>query len=85
MLWQFTIRLKGVDIMTDDLIESLFAAGCTDGTPTSSNGSSWIGFDREADTLDAAIRSAVADVCRAGCTIERIEIEHEELSQWQTA
>ncbi len=85
MIWQFTIRLKGVDVMTDELIETLFAAGCTDGTPASSNGSAWIGFDRDADTLDAAIRSAVDDVRRAGCDIERVEIEHEELSQWQTA
>jgi hypothetical protein len=85
VIWQFTIRLKGVDVMTDDLIENLFAAGCTDGTPASSNGSAWIGFDRDADTLDAAIRSAVDDVRRAGCTVERVEIEQEELRQWQIA
>lgn len=84
MIWHFTIRLKGVDVMTDELIDALFVAGCTDGTPASSEGSAWIGFDREANALDAAIRSAVADVRRAGCAIERIEIEHEELSQWQT-
>ena len=66
MLWQFTIRLQGVEVMTDELIEALFAAGCTDGTPASSNGSARIAFDRNAGTLDAAIRSAVDDVRRGG-------------------
>jgi hypothetical protein len=32
-------------------------------------------FDRDADCLESAIRSAVADVQKAGCTVRRVEIE----------
>ena len=36
-----------------------------------------IGFSREADCLESAIRSAVADVQKAGCVVERVQIEHD--------
>jgi hypothetical protein len=85
MVWRFTIRLRNVAELTDELIEALFAAGCTDATPASSQGSAWVGFDREADTLDAAIRSAVKDLRTVGLEVARVEIEDEELVQWQTA
>jgi len=35
-----------------------------------------VGFDREADCLESAIRSAVADVQKAGCVVECVKIEH---------
>ena len=31
-----------------------------------------IGFSREADCLESAVRSAVADVQKAGCVVERV-------------
>ena len=34
-----------------------------------------ITFSREADCLESAIRSAVADVQKAGCIVERVQIE----------
>jgi hypothetical protein len=36
-----------------------------------------IGFSREADCLESAIRSAVADVQKAGCVVERVQIERD--------
>jgi hypothetical protein len=35
----------------------------------------YINFHREADCLESAIRSAVADVQKAGCMVERVQIE----------
>jgi hypothetical protein len=57
------------------LAEALFEAGCDDGTPCSSDGLAWIGFHREAESLESAIRSAVADGQKAGVTVARVQIE----------
>ena len=58
MLWRFTVRLKVIGALTDDQMEALFAAGGTDAVPASSCGEAWIDFDREASTLEEALRSA---------------------------
>jgi hypothetical protein len=73
--YDFVVVLKGLHVIDDDLAEVLYEAGCDDGSPFSSNGVAAIGFSREADSLESAIRSAVADVQKAGCTVQRIEIE----------
>ena len=73
--FQFDVILSGLSEVTDDLADALFEAGCDDGTPCSSEGVAWIGFTREADSLESAIRSAVADVQKAGCTVSRVQIE----------
>ena len=58
--------------MTSD---ELFAAGCDDGTPGTCNGSFSIDFRRDADSLEVAIQSAIANVKSAGYQVERVEIE----------
>ena len=75
--YDFVVVLKGLDVIDDDLAEALFEAGCDDGTPFSSEGVASVGFTREADSLESAIRSAVADVQKTGCTIQRVEIEED--------
>jgi hypothetical protein len=77
MIYRFAVVLRGVDVIDDDLAESLYEAGCDDGSPFSSCGVATIGFDREADCLESAIRSAVADVQKAGCVVECVKIEHD--------
>jgi hypothetical protein len=42
---------------TDELVEALFEAGCDDGSVWSSGGYVQIGFSRESESLEAAIRS----------------------------
>jgi len=37
----------------------------------------WIGFHRKAEWLESAIRSAVADVQKAGVTVARVQIERD--------
>jgi hypothetical protein len=73
--YRFVVVLRGLDEIDDDLANALYEAGCDDGSPFSSDGVAAVGFDREADSLESAIRSAVADVQKAGCTVQKVEIE----------
>lgn len=73
--FSFTLILAGSPELTDDLAEGLYTAGCDDGSPGMSNGVTLIDFHREAESLEAALRSAIADVNAAGCTVARAEIE----------
>ena len=83
--WEFTVMLAGVDEITPELANALFEAGCNDGTAGSSCGIATVSFSREAPLLEEAIRSAIADVQRAGCHVECVQIEREELTAWSVA
>ncbi len=82
MIWRFALKLKDVMEIDDTLADALFESGCDDGSPWSSEGVAFVGFDREADSLEAAIKSAVGDIRRAGCEVDKVEIDHEELASW---
>jgi hypothetical protein len=73
--YEFDVVLKGVGEITDEQADTLFSAGCDDGTPASSAGAAWIHFDRDADSLETAIRSAVAQVQSAGFVVARVELD----------
>ncbi len=73
--YEFTVVISERLELTDDIADALFAAGCDDGTPGSCNGILSIDFHREADSLEEAIRSAIANVQTAGYEVERVEIE----------
>jgi hypothetical protein len=73
--YDFTLILSAGTELTDDLAEALFEAGCDDGSPGSCEGIVSIDFHREADCLEAAIRSAIADVQKAGFTVAKAEID----------
>jgi hypothetical protein len=73
--YEFTLILANLDEMTTDLADALFAAGCDDGHPWSSDDVAAITFDRESDSLLSAIRSAIADLQKAGCVVRKVEIE----------
>jgi hypothetical protein len=78
MNYHFTIVLANCDVMTPDLTEALYIAGCDDGTPWSGNGTAAVTFDRDAESLDSAIRAAVADVQKAGCIVKYTIVESPE-------
>ena len=80
MEYQFTIVLKDSPELTEDLAEALFAAGCDDGSPGMRCGSTYVQFHRDAASLEAAIRSAIANVSAAGCFASHVEIDEEALS-----
>ena len=79
--YEFTLILKGQLELTEEVADELFEAGCTDGTPGSCNGVFSIDFHREANSLEEAIRSAIANVKSAGHEVERVEIEAEAVPQ----
>lgn len=63
--------------MTEEIASALYEAGCDDGTPYSSAGVAAVGFTREAGSLEEAIRSAIADVQRAGYSVAAVEPPYE--------
>jgi hypothetical protein len=63
---------------SEDDADRLCGAGCNDGSISMSAGVTRIDFHRDADSLEDAIRSAVADVNRAGFQVARIEIDSPE-------
>jgi hypothetical protein len=52
----------------------LYETGCDDGTIVTRNKVTFIAFDRKADSLEEAIRSATADVRAAGFDVKRVEM-----------
>jgi hypothetical protein len=75
--YEFTVILPIPIEMTEDLCDRLFEAGCDDGSPGTGCGVPYIDFSREADCLESAIRSAVADVEKAGCTVMRVQFDRD--------
>ncbi len=58
----FTLIVEGPDLQDEPFIDALFEAGCDDATVARIDGVQYIDFDREAESLDEAIISAVRDV-----------------------
>jgi len=54
--------------------DALYEAGCDDGTIVSRKGVTFIIFDRKADSLEQAIRSATGAVRAAGFDVKRVEM-----------
>lgn len=79
--YEFELILTGGPELTDDLCDALFEAGCDDSSPGQSCGITSIYFHREADSLEDAIRSAIADVQKAGGEVERLELDSDALGQ----
>lgn len=72
--YKFSLVLTA-PVVTDDDCDALYDAGCDDGTVATRNGVTYVGFDREAESLEAAIRSAVAEVRAAGFEVARVEMD----------
>jgi len=73
--YEFDVVLKEISDISDDAADALFSAGCDDGTPASSSGIAWIHFDREASSLEEAIRSAVSQIQTAGFKVAKVELD----------
>lgn len=72
-LYDFQLVLGDVSAMTEQIADALYEAGCDDGTAFSSQGVAAVGFSREADSLEDAVRAAIADVNKAGFAVARVE------------
>ena len=75
--FEFEVILADGTEMTEGLADRLFEAGCDDGLPGMSCGVPCIDFSREADSLESAIRSAIADLQKAGCVAAEVRLEAE--------
>ncbi len=62
--FNFLLIVEGADLHTDAVADALFEAGCDDALLGSRDGVQYLGFDREAESLSQAVRSALADVER---------------------
>lgn len=60
-----------------DAADALGDAGCTDASLRGHADGMELLFERTADSLQAALASAVADVERAGCRVLRVEMPRE--------
>ncbi len=74
---EFTLILKSDP--SDAIADKLYGI-CQDGTLATIAGLPQIDFLREADHLETAIRSAIADARAAGIEVERVELQPEALT-----
>lgn len=58
----FTLEVQGPDVHGEETVNALFEAGCDDALVGSSDGIQFLDFDREAVSLEEAVRSAVVDI-----------------------
>lgn len=81
--WAFRLFIAGVEL-TDTDLDALFEAGCDDATFATERDGSVLGlFDREADTPEAAVLSALVDVEAAGIDARVVRVAVED--NWLTA
>ncbi len=71
--YHFTIMASGVDHEYAGFDDGFFEAGCDDATLSIQGGRIVVEFRRAARSFIAAVASGVADVERAGATVERID------------
>ena len=73
--YQFTVKLIATDI-TDSMEECLYSV-VDDALLYCSNNSVALDFDRDSDSLETAIRSAITNIENAGLQVDSIIIERE--------
>lgn len=79
--YSFTITYTGDEEFTDKIGNALYEAGCDDASLHASGGSTYATFDREADTLDEAVRSAIRQIE----SVSGLKVIHVEMDQKQLA
>ena len=72
--YDFKLVLAGVSDIDDAKEDSLFEAGCDDGTIVTRAGAVYVRFSRESASLEQAINSAADDVKRAGFQVDHVEV-----------
>lgn len=79
--FDFKLVLDQVEI--DEAEADALYARCKDGTLITTANLTHMDFDRQANSLDEAIRSAIADINAAGFRVTRIEIDADSLAPQQ--
>ncbi len=68
----FTLRVSGIDI-SGNYEDRLYEAGCSDALVVVVDGQLYLDFDRQGPSFEAAVKSAQADVERAGGHVEAVQ------------
>ncbi|MGB8399651.1 helix-turn-helix transcriptional regulator [Bradyrhizobium sp.] len=71
--FEFSIIASGLDPEADDFADRFFRAGCDDATISFQKGHIIVDFAREADSIVAAICSAIECTEKAGAHVNRLE------------
>jgi len=71
--FEFTLIVGDVPNLPDALVDALYEAGCDDALVCHGDSELEIEFARETETLDAAVRSAIANVESTGLKVQRVE------------
>ena len=77
---RFSVIVPSSDMTHDDILDATDAfgnAGCTDASIRGHALGIELLFERNADSLQAAITSAISDAERAGFPVAKIELERE--------
>lgn len=74
-MYEFTLIAAGKQHLTENLADRLFEAGCDDSSPATCDGVLTVTFHCEADSLQHAISSAIADVQAAGIEVVTVQME----------
>lgn len=69
--YEFTLVIPEIDPQTADAIYGV----CSDSSVGRANGTTYVAFDREAESLEVAIQSAIDDLRRVGVRPLRVEME----------
>lgn len=80
--YRFAVIVSASVLSTEQILnaaDALGDAGCLDASIRGHGEGMELLFGRAADTLQAAISSAVADVERAGFRVARVELERESI------
>ena len=72
-MFEFTIIATGLDPEADDFESRFYDGNCDDASVSFQKGHILLDFAREANSLEEAIETAVADAKEAGATVERVE------------
>ncbi len=78
--YQFSVIIPTVPMTLEDILDATDAlanAGCTDASIRGHADGIELLFERTAESLQAAISSAIADVERAGYRVSKVEMERE--------
>ena len=67
-----------------DWSDALYEAGCSDSSPGVLAGQPLVEFDREAESLEAAITSAVSQIESTGASVQGVELDHESVTDLAT-
>lgn len=73
--YEFSLILSGVHELTREVEDALFEAGCDDSTLSLQYGCIYMEFSRPAESLKAAILSAIRDVRKSGIGADVVRVD----------